>query len=144
MREHIQNVIKKCNTCQLDKRYHTKYGHLPKKEAEVEPWEILCVDLIGPYKIKCKNNKDLQLWCVTMIDPATSWIEIRAIKNKEAIEIAEHVEEAWFTSYPWPTKLNFDRGTEFMGEFKQMAVKDYGVNANPITTRNPQANAIIE
>jgi hypothetical protein len=28
-----------------------KYGHLPSKEAEAEPWERLCVDLIGPYTI---------------------------------------------------------------------------------------------
>ena len=28
-----------------------KYGKVPEKEAESEPWDKLCVDLIGPYKI---------------------------------------------------------------------------------------------
>jgi hypothetical protein len=33
-------------------RTSKKYGHLPIKEAEADPWEKLCVDLIGPYTIK--------------------------------------------------------------------------------------------
>jgi len=36
--------------------------------------------LIGPYKIKNKsNNKELTLWCLTMIDHATGWIEIEKL-----------------------------------------------------------------
>ena len=31
-----------------------------------------------------------------------------------------------------------------MGEFREMVTKDYHVKAKPITTRNPQANAIVE
>ena len=38
----------------------------------------------------------------------------------------------------------FDRGTEFMAEFSNMCQDDYGLKRKPITTRNPQYNAIIE
>ena len=38
----------------------------------------------------------------------------------------------------------FDRGTEFMDEFAKMCHNDYGLKSKPITTRNPQSNAIIE
>ena len=31
-----------------------------------------------------------------------------------------------------------------MGEFARMCREDYGVKRKPITTRNPQANAILE
>ena len=55
-----------------------KYGILPSKDAEVVPWQQLCVDLIGPYKIPInspnkawKKKKFDELWCITMIDPAT-------------------------------------------------------------------------
>jgi hypothetical protein len=37
-----------------------------------------------------------------------------------------------------------DRGTEFMGEVKRMLRDDYGITRKPITTRNPQANAMVE
>ena len=79
-----------------------------------------------------------------MIDPATSWFEMREIKTKTALNVANVVEQAWLTRYPWPTQIIFDRGTEFMGEFARMARDDYGLKTKPITTRNPQANAIIE
>ena len=38
----------------------------------------------------------------------------------------------------------FDRGTELMAEFAKMCHNDYGLKRKPITTRNPQSNAIIE
>jgi len=51
------------------------------------------VDLIEPYKITNKNNnQELTLWCLTMIDPATGWVEIKEIKNKDALNIANLVE----------------------------------------------------
>jgi hypothetical protein len=121
-----------------------KYGHLPEKEAESEPWEILCVDLIGPYILKRKGKKPLQLWCVTMIDPATSWFEIKPITNKQAITVAEAVEVTWLTRYPRPSQITYDRGSEFLGEFANMIVNDYGIIKKPTSTRNPQANSIIE
>ena len=69
-----------CKTCQLTKRKSIKYGKLPPKTAEADPWDILCVDMIGPYKIQhaTKDTKgikpkllDRSLWGIIMIDPAT-------------------------------------------------------------------------
>ena len=51
-------------------------GFLPPKSPEAEPWERLCVDLIGPYTIPIKGLKDLKLHAVTMIDPVTGWFKI--------------------------------------------------------------------
>jgi len=103
------------------------------------------VDLIGPYKIKNTTNQQiLTLWCLTMIDPATGWIEIREIKNKDASNIANLVEQTWLTRYPWPMELTYDRGTEFMGEFALMIEEDYGIKRKGTTVRNPQANSILE
>jgi hypothetical protein len=41
-----------------------------------QPWNTLCVDLIGPYTLKGKDGTVIDFMCVTMIDPATSWFEI--------------------------------------------------------------------
>jgi len=79
-----------------------------------------------------------------MINPATGWFEMREIPNKESITIANIVEQAWLTCYPWPTQVVFDRGKEFMGDFAKMVQSDYGVTKKPATTRNPQANSILE
>ena len=64
------------------------------------------MDLIGPYTIPTKNPKEpLELWAVTMIDPATGWFEMAPIEEKTAVNIANKVEINWLTRYPWPTKI---------------------------------------
>jgi hypothetical protein len=144
MRESVKDICSKCRTCQKTKRTYMKYGLLPEKEAEADPWEKLCVDLIGPCTIKRKNKPSLTLWCVTMIDPATGWFEMVQIPNKRADNIANIVEVTWLTRYPWPSQIVFDKGSEFMTEFTEMVKKDYQIKIKGIPTRNPQANAIIE
>ena len=57
MRPMIRRICKTCPACQKAKKQNTKYGKLPAKTAEEHPWDTLCVDLIGPYKIKRKNKK---------------------------------------------------------------------------------------
>jgi hypothetical protein len=66
------------------------------------------------------------------------------ISNKTAAEVADICETTWFTRHPLPQRITLDRGTEFMAEFAKMVENDYGLKLKPITTRNPQANAIIE
>ena len=148
LRETVHNVVSKCHICQLTKKNKKKYGKLPEKIAESVPWDTLCIDLIGPYKFKSKrkgsNKKQLELHALTMIDPATGWMEMVEIPNKRADTIANLVEQTWLMRYPWPTKVITDRGSEFMAEVKDMIEKDYNIKLKKITTRNPQANAVLE
>ena len=79
-----------------------------------------------------------------MIDPATGWFEMTEIPNKRADTIANIVEQIWFSRYPWPTQVVIDRGKEFMAEFADMIREEYGCIKKIISTRNPQANTVIE
>ena len=126
MKNDVEKFVKRCPTCQHTKKTHKKYGHVPPKEAEAVPWQQLCVDLIGPYKIPInspnktwKKKKFDELWCVTMIDPATSWFEMVEIFNKTPMEIANVVEMTWLNRYPRPKIITFDGGSEFKAEFKK-------------------------
>jgi hypothetical protein len=70
---------------------------------------------------------------------------MQQIPNKTAVEVTDIAEKMWFTRYLLPQKITLDhRGKEFMAEFAKMVREDYGLKIKPITTRNPQANAIIE
>ena len=59
-----------------------------------------------------------------MVNPATSWFEMKEIQNKEAITTANIVEQTWLTRYPIPQILTYDRGTEFMADFAEMIEND--------------------
>ena len=78
-----------------------------------------------------------------MINPATGWFEMAQITNKTAAGMAYITRKTWFTRYPLPQRIVFDCGTKFMAEFAKMCQNDYGLKRKPITTRNPQSNAII-
>ncbi len=145
MRPQIRSFVDKCEACQRGKKKRLKYGLLPPKEAEAVPWAHLCVDTIGPYKIRRKGKKDLEFQAVTFIDPATGWFEIKQTKTKKADEVSNHVEQTWLSRYPWPSYITFDGGPEFKKEFGDLLRTDYpSIKPKPSSKRNPQANAILE
>ena len=82
MRDQITNTVNACAICQCNKKQRKTYGHLPEKRAESEPWDKLCVDLIGPYQIQRKGQNTLICKCITMIDPATGWFEVHQYDDK--------------------------------------------------------------
>ena len=106
MRKTIKSICSKCDACQRNKRTHKKYGKLPEKQAEFIPWETLCVDMIGPYKIPRKGKSDLELWAVNMIDPATGWFEIAEVPGTKRVDVVSNiVEQTWLSRYPRPQKV---------------------------------------
>ena len=76
----ITKVCKACTVCKTSKKCGKAYGLLPIKMAEVIPWHMLCVNLIGPCTFSNEENK-VKLHCLTMIDPTTGWFKITEIPN---------------------------------------------------------------
>ena len=79
-----------------------------------------------------------------MIDPATGWIEICTVPLTRADLVCNIVQLAWLTRCSLPSKVIVDHGNEFLAEFKTMIQADYSITVNHITSRNPQANFILE
>ena len=104
-------------------RLQKLYGKLPPKEAETKPWDVPCTDLVGQYQfitkggvkiyqMATKNGKFIYLQTVTMIDPATGWIEILTVLSAQAELVSNQVERAWLTRYPLPSKVILYQGNE--------------------------------
>jgi hypothetical protein len=59
----VQSFCKTCELCQFNKKTRKHDGEIPVKMAEGTPWEIVQVDLIGPWRVKTpsgvKNSKML-------------------------------------------------------------------------------------
>src|SRR5687768_2305284 len=82
MREQITAAVQAYPSCQKNKQKQKKYGYLLPKVAEAQIWDMMCVDLIGPYKIRRKGQPDLVCKCVTMIDPVSGWFKIHQYGDK--------------------------------------------------------------
>jgi hypothetical protein len=86
----VERLCSTCPVCQLSKKELKKYGLLPPKTAESDPWVMVCVDLVGLFTIKTPI-KTHSLLALTMIDPATGWFEIVKATNKLAAIIQDFV-----------------------------------------------------
>jgi hypothetical protein len=157
MRTTIRSITKSCRSCQINKRWNLKYGHLPPKTVITNPWECLCVDLIGPYTLKGKDNLQINFMALTMIDPTSSWFEIvelpvvtrlhrQTVNGKELLiankifdktseRIAKLVNKTWLCTYPRCRYL-LCNGSEFKLYFKILC-KSYGIKHKPTTVKNP-------
>jgi hypothetical protein len=122
MRTTIWSLTKSCRSCQINKRQNHEYGHLPPKTIITNPWECLCVNLIGPYTLKGKDNLQIDFMALTMINPTSSWFEIaellvvkllrrQTVNGKELLmtdkicdktsePIAKLVNKTWLCRYP--------------------------------------------
>ena len=145
---------KHCSMCQKYKKRSTKYGHLPPKAVEpLDPWNTVCVDLIGPYSLKVNVRypdgsikvREVTLQAMTFIDPATSWFEIAEVPDtdKTSARISRLFDQVWLSRYPRPRKVLYDNGSEFKKNFQPL-LKDFAVKATCTSIKNPQANAILE
>jgi hypothetical protein len=165
MRSTIRSLTKSCRSCQVNKKRHLKYGHLPYKIVITVPWRALCVDLIGPYTLKGKDGTIIDFMALTMIDPATSWFEIvellllhrvktmtvngkessitEDIFDKTSERIARLVNETWLSRYPRCWYIIYDNGSKFKLHFEYLC-ETYGIQRKPTTIKNPQANGILE
>ena len=71
-------------------------------------------------------------------------MEIRTVTSACADLVSYIGELALRTRYPLSSKVKVDRGNNFLAEFKTMIQAFYGITVKPITSRNPQANSILE
>ena len=87
---------KTCKICQQFKKRKTLYGNLPPKNiAELKPWDMVHLYLIGPYSNYIRQQKpggtvirnNYSITCMTMIDPDTGWFKIFEIPKFELKEV---------------------------------------------------------
>jgi hypothetical protein len=138
----VQSHCKNCKLCQCNKKTRKQYGKLPVRMAEATPWEIVQVDVIGPWKVKAPSGVNT-LRCFKAIYSATSWPGICEITDKRSQIVMDAFHNNWLCHYPRPIQGNFDNGSEFKSVFKEMC-DSLGIKCRPTTSYNPQGNSIIE
>jgi hypothetical protein len=93
----VKNLVRTCDYCQKYKRQKKSYGTLPPVIHNEHPWNTVCVDLIGPWKIPNQNRSILALTC---IDPCTRYLEIGLLSDKSGESVAFLFDYQWFSRFP--------------------------------------------
>jgi transposase InsO family protein len=139
----IEDFTAKCDTCQRHKAVGRGHGHTAPKEAPLAPWREVAVDLIGPWTLNVLGV-EIEFSALTIIDLVTNLVEIVRIKNKTCAHVTQQFENAWLARYPRPASVIFDQGGEFTGFDFQNHLIQHGIDPRPISSKNPQANAVCE
>lgn len=81
---------------------------------------------------------------MTMIDLATGWFEVAALKNgATTLEAQRLLDSVWLSQYPRPREIGFDGGGKFKAEFAKLCY-NMGMKKKPSSAYNPQSNAVLE
>ena len=143
MLSQIRAYLRTCGPCQRGKRGGRGYGKVPLKDVETEPWKDIALDLAGPWKAVV-DGKDVLFHTLTIIDVFTGWVEIIPITRKKKEVIRDLFVQEWLRRYPRPSRVIYDAGGEFDNDEFAACCTTWYIKPEPITVKNPRANAIVE
>ncbi|GAX21143.1 hypothetical protein FisN_UnNu089, partial [Fistulifera solaris] len=143
LRDVIEQIVAKCDECQMAKPPSRGYGETAPREASAHPWREVHVDLIGPWTLNL-HGYDETFIALTMIDPVTHLTELVRLDNKTSDHVAMQFNNVWLSRYPKPVSVTYDNGTEFTGNGFQTLLAENHITPRPTTVKNPQGNSICE
>ena len=131
--------IKNCETCVSVKGKKKKVTSKIITSQPHHPWESLQVDLIGPMATTLNKNQ----YVLSAICTFTRWCELRPLKDRQAITVAEALLEIFLVRGP-PLNIQFDNAKEFQSKFLEAFLKDMYIYSQKICPYHPESNGIVE
>ena len=79
-----------------------------------------------------------------MINPATGWFEVAALKHgASALKAQRLLDSQCLARHQRPKEIGFDGGSEFKAEFLELCA-NMGIKIIPSGAWNPQSNLVLE
>ena len=139
MRREIREFIDKCATCRVhqSRTYPAKFGEMPIANY---PFEIIGIDLIGPFVKSEQGNK----YILTVIDHCTGWAEAYPIPDKRCVTIQRIFSNNLFPQHGYSRIIIQDNGLEFNNRDWLKSLEDHGIEVRKSTVYHPQTNGKCE
>ncbi|MGL5708461.1 MAG: reverse transcriptase domain-containing protein [Aeromonas sp.] len=138
LRDDVYKVLRSCKQCLSfnDKRPGASNYPLLIGEA----FERVGIDLMGPFKTTKRGNK----FIVVGIDYLTKFIEIDAIKEKNATNIVDFIYSKIILNHGCPNNILTDNGKEFNNSMVKLLCEKLKVNKKYSSPYRPQTNGLVE
>ena len=131
----IEQVVRQCHACQLVSTQSEKSEPITSTEMPNGPWEILGVDLCGPFP----TGDNLLM----IVDYYSRWQEVVIIKSTTADVIINKLQTV-FSTHGLPVTIVTDNGPQFKSQDFKNFEKEYGINHRKVAPYWPQANGEVE
>lgn len=130
----IENLVRHCETCQMNQRQPNKSIPHPWRPAK-SPWERVHLDFAGPYM----NG----MWML-VIDVFSKWVEVVDMRNNTTSENVIRKLRTTFSRYGLPKIMVTDNGPQLVSGLFELFCKQNGINHIATPSYHPASNGQIE
>lgn len=134
----VMQYVKRCEVCKMNKpKNELPHGFMGKFKEASRPWQMISLDLMGPFPSSPNQNTHLLVIC----DWFTKFPVLVPLRNATCRKVCDVLEKQVLLSFGVPEIVIVDNGPQFIGtEFKNLLTK-YGVQKLWYNSRyHPQNN----
>ena len=140
MYKDIQTWVAACLKCIKHKSFKPKNHGLLVPIHSRHPFEIVAIDIIGPFKETTQGYK----YVLVMVDLFTSWVEAAPLKTLEAQETVNAIFKEIIVRHGCPSQILTDRGTQFSANLFEEFCRKLKIKHPKISSLHPQTNGKCE
>ena len=137
-----QEIVEHCRSCLVcQKCKKAKAGRVPLIEREIlsEPFEVLAMDLVGPFP----KGRGGYTHLLTTVCMSSKWPEIIPLKSITAKSVAEAMMKVFATT-GIPLQLLTDQGSQFVGSLVAHLCRDLHIDKLKTAPYHPECNGVVE
>lgn len=130
----ISKFVSRCKVCleyKTPQRKPAGYMHTLHPE---NPWEVVCIDFIGPLPRSMKKCKYL----LEDQYKLTKWVELKCLSAPTTSSVKKQV----FSKFGWPRVVISDNGSQFTSTNFKTYLRENGIRHRYTPKYSPQCNAV--
>uniref|UniRef100_A0A674CB77 Integrase catalytic domain-containing protein n=1 Tax=Salmo trutta TaxID=8032 RepID=A0A674CB77_SALTR len=132
VKSHIQN----CQVCQMYKPEGRKPAGKLQQTVVTRPWEMLGVDLMGPFPRSSNQN----VYMLVFVDYYSKWVELFALRQATARTVSNILTKEILTRWGVPDYILSDRGSQFVSDLFEETCQRWNLRQKLTTAYHPQTN----
>ena len=139
----IEKFVQNCTVCQRvndPPAFHANRAELHPLPVPDVPNFRVHIDLYGPLKTSESGKKSVMV-CT---DAFTKYVELVAIRDKEAPTVARGLFERWICRFSAPKQICNDRGREFLNKLVDYLFERCGISRLTTSAFHPETNGQAE
>ena len=132
----VKQHVRCCQVCQRNKPESRKPAGLLQQTIVHRPWEMLGVDLMGPFPRSTKGH----VYLLVFVDYYSRWVELFALRQATAETVSKVLTEEILTRWGVPDYILSDQGSQFVSSVFEATCQQWNVAQKRTTAYHPQTN----
>lgn len=132
----VRDYVRCCRACQMYKPETRKPPGKLQQTTVSRPWEMLGVDLMGPFPRSSSGNLHL----LVFVDYLSRWVELFPLRKATAETISQYLTKEILTRWGVPKYILSDQGPQFVSTVFEETCKRWNITLKKTSAYHPQTN----